>query len=459
MDAGAGAGGLTGQARAGVSSHMRHARQCEALGLLHEAAAAYRMALAIDADMQPARRRLAAMLVRMKRLAEAMALFESTGPETGGKAYDWLQDEVNAALERQEYDLAGSYAGLAAKLRWGSPIPEGQPARPTPSFPVTAAKLRHDADQLDYLEREGILVPEYRDVGARYRKVADAIAARGADARMPIQSEELRPLWPTYNRLIHLRPASRVQRAVSNSWNRRGAEACYLDQRPGVVIVDDFLTPDALVELRRFCLESTFWFANRYDHGRLGAFFQDGFNCPLLLQIAEELREALPRVIGNRYPLRQIWGFKNAPTLPPDCTTHADFAAVNVNFWITPDEANLKPDTGGMVIFDVDAPLPWDFDTYNGNPEAIRQFLTAQHARCAVVPYRQNRAVIFHSDLFHGTAEVCFRPEYEYRRINVTMLYGDRERETDHPISTWSGLAPGGQATAWRSHAFARFRR
>jgi hypothetical protein len=60
-----------------------------------------------------------------------------------------------------------------------------------------------------------------------------------------------------------------------------------------------------------------------------------GFNCPLLLQIAEELSEALPRVIGDRYPLRQLWGFKNAPHLPADSTNHADFAAVNVNFWIT----------------------------------------------------------------------------------------------------------------------------
>lgn len=29
---------------------------------------------------------------------------------------------------------------------------------------------------------------------------------------------------------------------------------------------------------------------------------------------------------------------------------HAGFAAVNGNFWITPGEANLGPDSGGMII-------------------------------------------------------------------------------------------------------------
>ena len=42
------------------------------------------------------------------------------------------------------------------------------------------------------------------------------------------------------------------------------------------------------------------------------------------------------------------------------------------------------------------------------------------------VPYRRNRVVIFDSDLFHRTDDLDFRPGYENRRINVTMLFGDR---------------------------------
>jgi hypothetical protein len=43
------------------------------------------------------------------------------------------------------------------------------------------------------------------------------------------------------------------------------------------------------------------------------------------------------------------------------------------------------------------------------------------------VPYRANRAVIFDSDLFHETDVIHFKPGYENRRINVTLLYGRRQ--------------------------------
>ena len=42
------------------------------------------------------------------------------------------------------------------------------------------------------------------------------------------------------------------------------------------------------------------------------------------------------------------------------------------------------------------------------------------------MPHRQNRAVIFDSDLFHQTDTIAFADGYLNRRINVTMLYGRR---------------------------------
>jgi hypothetical protein len=35
---------------------------------------------------------------------------------------------------------------------------------------------------------------------------------------------------------------------------------------------------------------------------------------------------------------------------------HADNSALNVNFYIAPDNANLDPEHGGMEIWDVAAP-------------------------------------------------------------------------------------------------------
>ena len=47
-------------------------------------------------------------------------------------------------------------------------------------------------------------------------------------------------------------------------------------------------------------------------------------------------------------------------------------------------------------------------------------------AKPVTIPYRANRAVIFDSDLFHKTDRIDFKSGYLNRRINVTMLYGDR---------------------------------
>jgi hypothetical protein len=212
---------------------------------------------------------------------------------------------------------------------------------------------------------------------------------------------------------------------LSASWDRRKIEDGYLDHALGIMVIDDFLSAPAWRELLSFCQDSTVWFANRYRNGRLGAFFREGFNCPLLVQIAEELRDAFPRVIGRKHALEHMWGYKYSP-VHGQGRPHADFAAVNVNFWITPDQSNLDPDAGGLVIYDKEAPPEWEFADYNMNGPKIVSFISETGAKSIEIPYRANRAIIFNSDLFHVTANCRFREGYEDRRMNVTMLYGKR---------------------------------
>jgi hypothetical protein len=155
---------------------------------------------------------------------------------------------------------------------------------------------------------------------------------------------------------------------------------------------------------------------------------EHGFACPLLAQIAEELRSTYPAILGD-HPLLQLWGFKYDSRLS-GIAVHADFAAVNINFWITPDEANLDPDSGGLIVWDVAAPLDWGFAKYNDDVAAARDFLARAGARPVKIPHRANRAVIFDSDLFHETDRIAFKDGYLNRRINITMLYGRREQVT-----------------------------
>ena len=97
-----------------------------------------------------------------------------------------------------------------------------------------------------------------------------------------------------------------------------------------------------------------------------------------------------------------------------------------MNFWITPDTANPDPETGGLVVYKTEAPPDWDFNKYNNDREAIHRFLEKENSASLRIHYRRNRTVIFNSDLFHETDDLYFRGGFENRRINITMLFGDR---------------------------------
>ena len=188
---------------------------------------------------------------------------------------------------------------------------------------------------------------------------------------------------------------------------------------------DDLLNPTALASLRRFLLGSTIWFNFRHGGGYLGAMLKDGLSCPLLLQIADDLRLTFPHIFKN-HQLLQLWAYKYDSRLT-GINVHADAAAVNVNFWITPDTANLNPASGGLMVYDVEAPVDWNFETYNIDQNRIRTYLADQDSGKIVVPYGENRIVLFNSNLFHETDTIDFKRGYENRRINVTMLFGNRE--------------------------------
>jgi hypothetical protein len=413
-----------------------------------------------------ARRELVERLLKSGPNAEAAAQLRE---ELRAGGLTWFTGVVVAALNAGELQRAGMFYELLASLRWGSRWYRCSADHPLdlvpdslPNESITIPKLHHDIEQLTYLRDHGILGEEFLPVIARYHALLERMLPLGVNARLSLDHAVRQSIGGVYNRIVHIRRAPRVRQALSSEWHGSAIEREYIDKPPGLVVVDSFLSREALESLRHFCLESTVWSSNRHPHGRLGAQFQNGFNCPLLIQIAEELRERLPNLIGNHYPLRHLWGYKSPPTLAADVTTHADFAAVNVNFWITPDAANVNPGGGGMVVYGVDAPLHWDFDAYNSRlDDVIRPFLDQQRPRVVTIPYRQNRAVIFNSDLFHATSELNFRPEYEYRRINVTLLYGDRHDDIHHKGLARVELSASSPPSrpSWRSAAFAHARR
>jgi tetratricopeptide (TPR) repeat protein len=410
----------------------------EAKGDYVSAIRCYQYALELIPRFGVARVNLASLLSRVGRYEDAQRLWCALALANPGDRMV-LDKLIDAALGAGDLETASSCAEESAFLHHGQPM-DGHagsvdlpPHRGSASPHVTIAKLQHDIDQFSYLQAHGIMAGEVPEILRRYQAVLDtARAEHDENDRWQLSRAEHSTIGSFYDRIVYRRPAPSVPQALSSAWDRADVERAYLHHPFGLVVVDDFLSAEALHSLRMFCLESVIWFTNRYSHGRLGAMFREGFNCPLLVQIARELASAFPTVIGRRHRLLQLWAFKCGSSQPA-VSAHADFAAVNVNFWLTPDEANLDPTSGGLTIYDVEAPMSWDFSSYNKKGRKIDAFLHQQPANSIHVPYRANRAVIFNSDMFHSTQPLSFRDGYENRRINVTFLFGRREGDLQRP--------------------------
>ena len=226
--------------------------------------------------------------------------------------------------------------------------------------------------------------------------------------------------------LFHIGNGARL---ADSALNRKHSAAAVLEQwrasDPQAVVIDDFLTRPALEQLRRYCAESTVW-RRVYDAGYIGATPADGFACPLLAQITEEISSVYLDILGG-HGFRYLGAFKYDSELSTGTNVHADYSAINLNLYITPDEANLDPDTGGMLIWNVAARDERELRRYNGSDSEIREYLQRSQAQTTRVAHRANRAVLFKSSLFHKTDICRFREGYLNKRINVSFLFGQFE--------------------------------
>jgi len=294
---------------------------------------------------------------------------------------------------------------------------------------ILPSRVKHDAEQMAHLERQGISFSGLHS----FRQTLQSLmiksqASEGTNVPLDVTVEESQDLAPSFSRILHYADASRISQGTLNpELDVSEVERRYHANHPEMVTVDDLLRKEAIQALRKFCWESTIW-KKDYENGYIGTMLGEGFSCPLLLQIASELRETF-RGIFQHHQLLQAWAFKQDGRLKP-LNIHADAAAVNVNFWITQNEANLDPSCGGLIVWDKEAPKDWNFALYNSSKykPRIMEFLQAHEAKRVVVPYRENRALIFNSDLFHESDRCEFRDEYIHRRINITFLYGHRNK-------------------------------
>jgi tetratricopeptide (TPR) repeat protein len=282
---------------------------------------------------------------------------------------------------------------------------------------ATCDKLEHDAEQFLYLSQRSRDRLRFELLARSYREIAKQVP----NDVVTLSDAQVEALGDDYNTPIHLRAAPEVSGSAVNEQADRAALTAQFEEQ-GAILVDDLLTPPALQALHRFLLESTIWHDFSHIDGFVASYLEDGLACPLLLQIADELRRAFPEILG-KHPLSQAWAFKG---LRPQAAVdvHADDATVSVNFWITPTEANLAPEHGGLVVCRAPPPDDWEIKDYDADQERIVTFLAQKAVDSLVAHYRQNRAVLFRSRLFHYSDRPEFASSYENHRINLTMLYG-----------------------------------
>ena len=433
----------------------------EAAALLQKAAAAHPGNASIHLQLgqtfivgkqwDPARRAIETALALQPSLADAYIALgevwraERCWPEASDAYLAAIRLKPSAAELRLHFKLGlqcleeGAFEAAAEAML--APVrlersPNNIPAS-SAALETSRLKLVHDLEQLRYLKQEGILGSSFDGAIKAYEKALSELSV-GNDNRLPsISAQRFPQVVTNANRLIHVENARALPGgALNEELDGEAIAAAYRERPLGATYVDDLLKPEALARLRDFCNKSTVWWQLEHS-SELGSIMHRGFACPLLAQIAHDLRQALPELLGS-HRFTSLWAYKYFPTAHEILThgrssgldVHADDGAVTVNFWIAPDEGNLEPNSGGLRLWDREAP-PEYFET--GSREERLKIIDALMQDAGqpslIVPHRANRAVIFHSNSLHRSDSFQFDDAYLKRKISITVMFGHRSNQ------------------------------
>lgn len=336
-------------------------------------------------------------------------------------------------------------------------------------YEIVPHQVERDIEQFEYLVAEGVLSAELEDyvvdvVLPEFRRML-TVATMVVDGRSDIYfmthpQTDFAVYFSLQKRALHVHDGEAVAEGAVNPivsvegypMDLAAVESEFLQKDHRVAVMDGFFSAAALERLRDFLLQSTFWTEMKFGH--VGAYLEAGFACPLVAQIDKDLRASMPRIFEG-LELETAWAYMYDGSLG-GVNTHADDAQVQINFFITPTEANLGlnesgvPD-GGLVLYGVGPPAEWGKEKYNNvyGKAAIEEVIASSGYANLTVPYVQNRAILFDSTYFHRSDGMKFKKGYKNRRINVTFLYGKRNKLQARPAASFgSGVSSSGRPQA-----------
>jgi hypothetical protein len=224
----------------------------------------------------------------------------------------------------------------------------------------------------------------------------------------------------TIHKIKYNKPPKTKSFLINPNLDFKSIQNKYCTSQPKICIVDNLLSDLFLEDLNVFFRCANI-FKRPYPRGYVGTFLGTGMANKNILQFTLDLKNKLPRIF-NEYNLSQAWAFKY-DSKEKGINIHADDAKVNVNLWLTSDDANLDKDSGGLIIWKKKPNKLANFDDYNSALNSDRMLKDVGSSEFVRIPYRSNRAVIFDSKLYHATDSINFDSKYINRRLNVTFLY------------------------------------
>jgi hypothetical protein len=241
----------------------------------------------------------------------------------------------------------------------------------------------------------------------------------------------------------NVRASQQQRQTLSSDWDGRGVERRFDSNYPGLAVIDDVLTDQALKELSRSLLGLARLSSPGDPRSDLT---QYEVRHPFLDSVAMEFQRRLPRIIGTSKQLRSAYNYELQPERGG---LRRDFAAISVTLWIARGNRG-----DGLVFYDVQTSNDGSLNAFEPRDPDIRT-LTAglRRATSVNVRYRRNRAVIASADLLHERPMQSSNTDDD--RINLTLLFGDRRPPPAFEGRTAPALA---SPRAWRSSAFRRVR-
>jgi hypothetical protein len=175
------------------------------------------------------------------------------------------------------------------------------------------------------------MIPEAQRIANGYECLLSDLRALPDDTMVvSLDGRALAATFHAYNRLLHVPPTSvPIGGPLATDTDFAAADRAFEKCRPLPVVIDNALSTEALEELQRFSRDATIWFEVKDHGGHLGAYFQEGLACELLIATADALRRALPRNLEG-LGLAQLWAYKHVRG-GSGTDLHADMGAVSAH--------------------------------------------------------------------------------------------------------------------------------